>query len=351
VRSARRSTRGHLAPLVLAFAVVVTSNRVWGDAPSPPTSLRWTRREGASGCIGAEDLAHAVAAQLGRDVSLTPVTGGSAVDGWIIPRAPHGFHAVLTLADDRGTTLGTRELWSDQTDCRALDSELAFVLALLIESDATLATRSSREAETKGPPPRRPPQPPGPRDPAPPPPPPLRAPPRPWPTRMTRAAAGAVGPFPRVGSGVGIRARFAPPRAPDFEVGASLWAPDATSGALGVRLTAVDAFVAACPLVKPFAGGRLDVSGCAGLLIGVVRAAGFGFLTDRNEDRPLFGVFSGGRFGARLAGSLVAGLGADLVVPVPPYRFAYHVPGSPNAAIFQMLPGLLFDVGLGLEFR
>lgn len=155
-----------------------------------------------------------------------------------------------------------------------------------------------------------------------------------------------VGSLPDVSGGVALEGGLGVPLVA-VRLRATYVAPrrvrrDGTSGA---EITVVSADARAC--VHPFEGARF-VYGCAGLLLGVAIATGFGF--DRDET----GV---GTFGAavvglglawRVASFLELDLGADLNVPFNPLEFgtreadgSFHQQ-SPVAGRFGLTARLIF---------
>ncbi|MFO0725198.1 MAG: hypothetical protein U1E65_15560 [Myxococcota bacterium] len=97
--------------------------------------MAWVRLPGTEQCIGGPELARAIEERLGRPVFVPVSRAGLAIEGRIEPKK-QGFRAVLTIADAGGAQLGTRELATTSTDCRALDRTLVLVAALLIDPEA-----------------------------------------------------------------------------------------------------------------------------------------------------------------------------------------------------------------------
>ena len=364
-----------------------------GDAraePPPPrtSALSWTRLDGAGACVGIHELARAVEQRLRRDVFVPPAHAGVSVEAWIEPApAPDRWRAVLQLSDTRGVVLGTRELRSDAPSCRALDAQLALVIAVLIDPDAALGgpPPAPPPASAPSPPPAQPG--PGPtatpspsttpgdaRLPSAPPPPTLAAPPpawsapapawsppararpapplprTPWIAGVEAGPAFAFGMLPGTGVGIQLRAQITPPRWPTFELGAATWLPDeARAGALGVRLSLTDAFLSVCPLNS--ASGGVGVAACAGLRAGFLRAVGFGFDHALDGDQAVFDVTAEARVRSHLVGPVVATWGLGLLVPATRYRFSYQAAAGQAVDVFRMWPiAAILDAGVGLEF-
>lgn len=191
-------------------------------AAEPPrtSSLGWARLPGAEACVGAPELARAVERQLGRAVFISPAQAEVLVEGRVEPGEPGAafrFRAHIALTDSRGAVLGTRDLATQSASCRALDEELALVIALLIDPAAALG------------PPRRPPPPPlplaAPSCPPVPPSPPASPPPRErWRVGLAVGGAVAAGLLPGAGVGLVLRGEIVPPWFVPIQLGGAVWA-------------------------------------------------------------------------------------------------------------------------------
>jgi hypothetical protein len=132
-----RSARAPLALLCLP-ALLGTPAALAAQSKS---ALSWVREPGAERCIGTVELGRRVERLVGPMLVSAP-EGQVSVEGRIAPApSPHGrgFVAEITIADAGGTILGARQLKSESDDCRAIDDELAFVIAVAIDPNAALA--------------------------------------------------------------------------------------------------------------------------------------------------------------------------------------------------------------------
>lgn len=101
--------------------------------PSFSADARWGLRWRApDDCISAADLSAKVQERLGRPVfALNP---DFRVDGVMEASTSPRWKARLTVVSAAGEVMGTREVTGDETDCRALDGRLAFIVAMSIDS-------------------------------------------------------------------------------------------------------------------------------------------------------------------------------------------------------------------------
>jgi hypothetical protein len=311
-------------------------------APPRTASLGWTRLAGAETCAGTRALAEAVEARLGRPAFVSAARADVAIEGHIEPGPEGGWRAMIAVADDGERAPRTRELRSDAASCRAFDEELALVISLMIDPDAAL-----------GPPPRpaRPPPHPTPL------PAPARAPattaPTSWRAGQQAGAVIALGLFPALGVGFTFRERIVPPRWPAFEIGGALWFPRQTSvAAVGATFWLAEGLLSLCPLAaSPFG---VDLQGCAGVRLGVMRVDGFGFSGENHQQvQPALAASIEARARHRVIGPLAAGAGVELIVPVIRNRFCFDCSATldaPSHTLFQMSPVAgAFDLTLGVD--
>lgn len=336
----------------VAIGILAASSAARADPPT--ASLGWARLDGAEECIGPRDLAQAVEARLHREVFVSPARSRLLIDGRIAPAAaPDRWRAVLKLSNDKGVALGARELHSGEESCRALDKQLAFVIAVLIDPETALAPDPPGKPVTPPAPPARPPvavppiaAQPTPREPS------ILAPqpaPEPWRAGVTGAMAFSFGLLPGTAVGAEIRGHVTPPNWPTFEFGGTTWAAaTARDGDRSVRFTLADAFVSICPLATPPAILRL--SGCAGVRLGTIHTASFGFDGARDGDHAVFSTATRARIDVRIVGPLRGSLGLGLLAPITRYRFSYRA-GEAEGELFKMWPIVAaIDAGLGFEF-
>jgi hypothetical protein len=340
----------HLRLLAGALAASLLASPAPAGAAEPPrtSALGWVRLPGAETCADARELARAVERRLGRAVFASPAQADVLIEGRIEPAPPGpGFRAHLALADARGAPLGLRDLEGAGADCRALDEQLALVVALLIDPEAALA------------PPRAPAPPvvvervfvPAP---APAPAPPPR---EPWRASVALGPVAAIGLLPGVGFGVALRGELTPPALFPFEIGGAVWldaraepAGAASPATKGAVLSLAYASLGLCPLHWSSGGTRLR--GCADLDVGAVRAVGFGFASGGAGDEQVVAQATvAGRVTQRLVGPLELGLGLGLMAPLHRVRFFYVDAAQAEQELFRMsaVAGRL-DLGLGLAF-
>lgn len=109
-------------------------------APARTSSLSWTRMPGTDSCIATQALARSVEERLGRHVFVSAAEADVSVEGRVEKRAAGGWHAVITLRDDKGALLGTRELDRPDAACTAMNEPLALIIAVMIDPEAKLAS-------------------------------------------------------------------------------------------------------------------------------------------------------------------------------------------------------------------
>ena len=111
---------------------------------------------GATGCIAVDELELAVETQVGRSLFSRPPADVSVVVK-IEQLKPSRWRALVSIRNAQGRVWGNREITSDQSDCRKLDSPLVLVLALMADSELLEEPPSDRKPAAKpGPPPSPP---------------------------------------------------------------------------------------------------------------------------------------------------------------------------------------------------
>lgn len=110
------------------------ATQTWAQSPTT-WGLKW---KAPPECIQAAELAERVERKEGR-----PLFSGQAprhIEGYVSQATP-GWRVRLTLLDDAGRVLGTRDVASEAKDCRLIDERLVLMLTLLIApfQDAPLA--------------------------------------------------------------------------------------------------------------------------------------------------------------------------------------------------------------------
>lgn len=351
-----------LATLVLGFARQAPADGP--PATSPPrnpavfaassdgaaaTSLSWVRLPGAESCVDVRALAAAVERRLGRPSVATPVLARRTIEGRIEPAgASGGYRASFAITGESGEILGTREIAGASPSCRAMDEDLALVVALMIDPDAAMASPAPiAPANLPGPPTPTwtpPPRPPASLAPA--------APNRQLHAALSAGGALSVGQLPSAGAGVAMRLWLDPPVGIPFEAAGVFWTPQRISspdGGFGADVWAVLGEIAACPLtglVRGFAW-----AGCAGISAGMAHVGGFGLDVTLAHDVGQLGLSVRGEVRRALGGPFFAALGAGLSVPLIRLDLSYDAAGG-TREVFSAPP--LFgtgDLALGVELR
>jgi len=161
---------------------LLLSSMAWGQTAN--WGLSW---KSPPECIQPSELVHNVEEKLGKAVfGQNPEF---RIDGFIkrSEKAPR-WKGRLTLLDAQGAVLGSREVSSDETSCRAIDASLALVVAVMIDPTVALSGKKAEE-----PPPVESPPPPTPSPSLPPPVPPGLSATR---TRLGLRAGLSPAPFP-----------------------------------------------------------------------------------------------------------------------------------------------------------
>jgi hypothetical protein len=347
----RRPLRSPACALVIAAAVGGTP-AAWAGEPQRSSSLGWVRLPGAEACIGARDLAQAVEQRLARPVFVSPAQADVLIEGRIEPAppgpspGPAGFRAHLTLSDASGAVLGTRDLEAPDVACRALDEQLALVVALLIDPDAlavkpappppVVVERVFVPVPVTPPPPAR----------------------EPWRDSLSVGPAFSLGLLPRAGFGLSLRGEITPPSLFPFEIGGAVWldgraepAGAVSPSAKGAVLSLAYGLIGACPL--SWRQGGTHLRACAELEIGAIRSVGYGFTSGSGlgQEQPIVQASLAGRVSRRLVGPLEIGLGLALAVPLHRVRFFYTDAANAEQELFRTgaVAGLV-DAGLGVSF-
>jgi len=334
-----RYTRG----VIGRAAWIAASCLVVHVANADPIAYRvlWTRSGGSEACIETPALIAGVEARLGRSLGAAG-SDARVVDGSVERTETGGFHARILVRDERGATLGERELDEPSADCRALDAKLTLVIALAIDPDAVARTAADPAPIS---PIVTPPVPPPPVTP----PPVATTPSSPWHVELGVFGVGAYGVMPGVGAATGIAVTIDAPRVPAVVASASAWLPDRTSvDAGGSRFTRIGGGLEVCPSL--LARGRAELAICAGVDVARMTATGFDFDTNtRVIDWVVHGV--GATVGSwwltprwRLAGAIGAW------VPITRPRFVY-MSGTETRVVYEgPAAAALVRVGIAVRF-
>ena len=130
-----------LAMLSIVAAMIFALSQAARAGDGRTSSLSWVRLQGAEACVATQTLARAVEERLGRNVFVSASTADVSVEGRIEKRPGGGFRSVITIHDGKGALLGTRQLERRDDACEAMNAELALVIAVMIDPDATMRPR------------------------------------------------------------------------------------------------------------------------------------------------------------------------------------------------------------------
>jgi len=355
-------SRPRVPSVLLASALVcalVCAPRSAEAAEEPRTSsLSWFRMPGAESCIPTQTLGRAVEHRLGRSVFVSASQADVSVEGRIEKREGGGaatWHAVLTLRDAAGATLGTRELERPEASCDAMSEPLALIIAVMIDPDAASRPPAATLAPLPTPTPT----------PAPSPAPaeaPLPAPAPPIPTRIkdvwhfegTGSGTVSTGLAPELGIGATVEGVLYPPSAPvGFRGYASLFLPTTASqrGASAV-MDMVYVGSAVCPALRSKTGNlMLCVGGQLGVLRSHAETQNRGI---EEKSMPLFNAVTEARFSLPLAAPVeIAGsVGGVLPIVRPTFRYT-PLAGGPGASenLHKVAAfGVTASLGVGFYF-
>ena len=322
--------------------------------------LRWTRTARAEGCVSAEELAAAVESRLNRKVFAGEGQPDLLIEGEVERAAkPPAWRARIRTFDGAGVYLGERELTESGESCRALDDELALVVALIIDPDAAKSARAAPPAPAAEPsaatsklaPTSSPPSTPTARTSSP-----TAlvtgavasAPGAPWRFGLDASGVAALGLLPSWGFGARVAASATAPSSRwALEIAGTVFGEEETTvPAGGSRFFFWSAGAGLCPRLTSM------VAACGELAAGRLRAQGFGF--DQNQE-PVEPRLDAGvevrlekRFTPGIHGLVAVGGWAALVRP----RFVYRpAPTAPNALLYQpsAVAGTL-RIGGGVDF-
>jgi len=123
--------------------VVALLTEVPSALAQAPSSLSWVREPGAESCIAAPELGARIERLVGP-VLVAPPLALVSVEGHVARRGRR-YEARVVVSDARGAVLGERDVpgaeaaHGEEPDCRSLDDQLAFVIAVAIDPNAALA--------------------------------------------------------------------------------------------------------------------------------------------------------------------------------------------------------------------
>jgi hypothetical protein len=346
----------------LALVTVLSgSARALAQAPA---ALSWVRETGAEACISAPLLGARVERLVGPVLVPAPAASVS-VEGVIVRRGQR-YAARIVVSEAGGRVLGERDVLGveaaagEEPDCRKLDDQLAFVIAVAIDPNAALAELPG-DLAPEGDPGAE-----------------LLAdlkanPPRPTPSKTRSAAqdmppnAGASEPEERVarwhvvsalGGGLGLGMLPSTHAAAVLELGAGLaWftqrahvalAPSQSVAAqsASVELSWLELGATSCAEV--LAGSGLALELCAGVVVGHFVATPYGLAGDVRR-RWLVGPRAAVRLTQALIGPLALGLEASALSVWPKHRVGYH--GAAALEEVYEVPAIAGAARLFLELR
>jgi hypothetical protein len=336
------SDRATVAAGALALTLVLGGARSANAGSAPRTSsLSWVRLPGADSCVSTQDLARDVEARLRRTVFVSASSADVSVEGRIEPKPPGGWHATISVRDDKGALLGTRNLESPAASCAEMREELAFVIAVMIDPDAALAPKPApvplpAPAPAPAPVPAPAPAP----APVPAPAPPERS---RWRLDTGTSVSGSLGLLPEVSFGARVDALLTPPRFIPLEGYGIVWPHDApVASSNGPTYWLVLLGGGLCPLT--LLGERLLLYACGSGIVGLLSATAPTSAKPAGQT-PVLAAELEGRVSLRLGGPFVARAGLAFIVPI--LREDSGTTADPYK--ISVVAGTV-DAGLGLFF-
>jgi hypothetical protein len=334
--------------VLLATALALLPCRARAEANT--SALSWVRLPGSESCITTPELGARVEKHLGRPVLVSPSVADVSIEGRVeaVGTGPaRKYRAVVGGTRRDGTLIGTREMTSPGTDCRALDAGLVLVVALMIDPDALSPARP--EPPPPGPPPpevtreiihervvhevER-----------------VDVPARPWLVQASISGAAAIQRVPGVAPGSTLALRAGPSALVAFQASLGVvLGGELTVGSRAVDYSLLEGGLAYCPAVPM--GRRVDAGGCAGVRVGAVRSQGRGFAADREVDRGFADVALGPRVEVTLAGPLFAVASASALVHLVRHETTLtDAAGKSVVADARSILGAELGIGLGVRF-
>jgi len=311
------------------------------------SALSWVRLPGSESCITAPELGARIEKHLGRAALVSPSVADVSIEGRSEASGSGAArrYRVVVGGTRRDTTLiGTREMTSQGTDCRSLDDGLVLVIALMIDPGALAPAP----------------------DPAAPLAPPLPAIVKerevvreiervtvaspPWLIEASALGLAAIQRLSGAAPGVAVGLRAGPSKRVAFQLLLDV-VPSGTLavGSRTVNFTIFEGGLAYCPTVP--LSRRIDVGGCAGLRVGVVRSQGRGFASDRGSDRGLADLAVGPQLAVSVAGPIFGVISANgLVALVRQQTTVTDATGKELVLDERAALGAEIGVGVGVRF-
>jgi hypothetical protein len=308
--------------LALACAVVVAAPPAVAEQAPVLVSLDWKRLEGAESCIDQTRLETEVEARLDRRV-FVPSRGARMRVTGTIAQVPNSQEWVASLEarDTTGRLVGVRVIRTEAERCEELDSSLALVLAIAIES-------AHQKIVVHVPPPKR------------------EEPKALWGGSVAPTFWGSWGLLPGFAVGAGLRAGVEPPSFWPLELELAGYFPkNKDVGGRGAEFVGWQAGVSLCPTL---AEGAARVRLCGGGQTGVLQGAGYGFSVPRQVTSTLANGVVGGEIEVPV-GRLAPRFRVGALFPFARDRFVYGV-GNETFELHRPSPVVLsFDLGLALR--
>lgn len=311
-------------------------------------SLSWARLPGATPCISGNALARNVEARLRRPVFVAPGAADISVEGYVEATGTT-FHAVISIADSKGSLIGTRELSSADASCRDLDAQLALTIALMIDPNAAGAPAPSPNAASASPltpavprnePPSRETEQVAAAGPV----------PETWRSTVQAGGALGLGLLPAVAPGAMLRAGLVPPRMVRVVLEAAFWSeedatPADSANAVGFSLAYGGLGACAFDLGGPAVVVRL----CAALTAGVISTRGLDDGAILVRHRFTAAALLRGEVVANMGAHFFVAAGAAASTPFIRDTFEYQHDGQSDRLFRPSAVAGVFDLSLGFQ--
>lgn len=303
-------------------------------------------------CLSAAELVQAAEAQLGRAAFAEAGAHAETLLRVRLERTRDGFRARIALENAEEPQIGAEALAARELEtrdeCRALDEQLALVVALLADSGSEPTKPEAGAAPPPEPPPPEPPAETGPVSTAPGW---ERAHRGPWTFALDAGVVAAFGVMPDVAFGAELGAGFSPPGWPLVRARALAFLPGRAEVEPGARLDFLVglAGLGVCP--ELLTAARVSLRACFGGDLIVRRAESHGLeggqTTTRVAAQGTLGLRAG--FGLGQGWLATAGVGAGLLSHID--RFSYRRNGELESAFEPAFVPIFTSLGISREFR
>jgi hypothetical protein len=311
---------------------------------APGDWLEWIRAGGAEECPDAAAFAAKIEKHLGRSPALAAGDSQRRLVAHIEreANAPAHWSAAVDVFDPAGNVLGRRAIAKVGASCESAADALALVSALIL-SDLSLAdpastpqaplqpetssAAASGTVTTAGAP--------------------VSSPAlasdalaktRAWALAVEGGLSAASGLLPDLDLGGEVRLFLAPTVWPAFYAMVARWqqATQSIPDGRGAHLDLWTAGLGACPVYARSPGWALAL--CAGGDVGRLSASGFGFSTSASDAQWNLGLSAGAELQRKLAQSVSAALGLEIVVPLTRARVAYAESAGGSLEVWRASP-------------